>query len=175
MILLGLILLLGAVVVGVAGVLSNAGSADGLSGGFDIFGYSFTGTESDLFLAGICVGAIGLLGLGLLFSGSRSSARKARTAKRELKRSRRETVAAQQDRDNALRDQQRAAVPAQAMPAQAMPAQAMPAQGVPNNDPRLAPNTAAPAGVVQRKQTGGHFWNRWSANRRAGQVGTGRR
>src|SRR3954454_11448264 len=47
---LGLILLIAAVVVGVAGVLANAGSGHALTSGFAVFGYHVTGSTGTLFL-----------------------------------------------------------------------------------------------------------------------------
>ena len=43
-VILGLIILIAAVVVGVAGVLTNAGGAHGLTHGFGVFGYHVTGS-----------------------------------------------------------------------------------------------------------------------------------
>ena len=54
---LGLIILVAALVVGVAGVLSNAGSAHALTHGFAVLGYHVTGSAGTLFLYGIVVGA----------------------------------------------------------------------------------------------------------------------
>jgi hypothetical protein len=44
MIILGLLILVAAVVVGVAGLLSNSGSAHELTGGFSVFGVDVTGS-----------------------------------------------------------------------------------------------------------------------------------
>ena len=96
----GLILLVAAVVVGVAGVLSNAGSGHELTHGFAVFGYHVTGSTGTLFLYGIVVGAIGVIGLGLLLAGARRSSRRGHDARRGLKQSRRETAAAIQERDD---------------------------------------------------------------------------
>ena len=48
LIVVGLILLIAAVVVGVAGVLANAGSAHALTHGFAVFGYHVTGSTGTL-------------------------------------------------------------------------------------------------------------------------------
>jgi hypothetical protein len=99
-ILIGLVILIAAVVVGVAGVLTNGGDAHTLTDQFAVFGYHVTGSTGLLFLYGIVVGAVGLLGLSLLVAGARRTARRGHTARSELKQSRRETAAAYQDRDD---------------------------------------------------------------------------
>ncbi|MFD9195657.1 hypothetical protein ACFWCA_46590 [Streptomyces phaeochromogenes] len=98
MIILGLVILVAAVVIGVVGVLSNSGSAHELTGGFSVFGVDVTGSTGTLFLYGIVVGAVALLGLSLILTGTRRAARRGRTARRGLKQSRRETAAAEQER-----------------------------------------------------------------------------
>ena len=143
MVLFGLVLLFAAIVIGVAGAASNAGDAHALSGGFDVFGYNFSGSEAALFVAGIIVGAVGFLGLALVLAGSRSSARKARVAKREVKRARRETAAAERARDRAVQKQQRVEA--------AQP-------GVANDVP-LTPQT--------RGARAGRPWSRWFDRRGA--------
>src|SRR5665811_73380 len=70
-VILGLVILVAAVIVGVAGVLGNGGSAHALTHGFAVFGYHVTGSDGALFLYGIVVGAIALFGLGLLLAGAR--------------------------------------------------------------------------------------------------------
>ena len=52
----GLIILLAAVIIGVAGVLGNDGSGHALTHGFSVFGYHVTGSTGTLFLTGIVVG-----------------------------------------------------------------------------------------------------------------------
>jgi hypothetical protein len=100
-IIFGLIILVAAVVVGVAGVLSNAGSAHALSH-FSVLGYHLTGSTGTLFLSGIVVGAAGLLGLSLLLAGARRTSRRGSAARRGLRQSRRETAAASQERDDLI-------------------------------------------------------------------------
>ena len=68
-IVIGLVILIAAVVAGVAGVLSNSGSGHALTHHFAVFGYHVTGSTGTLFLYGIVVGALGLLGLSLLLAG----------------------------------------------------------------------------------------------------------
>jgi hypothetical protein len=99
MIIIGLVLLGAALVIGVAGVLSNSGDGHALTHGFAVFGYHVTGDTGTLFLHGVVVGAVGLLGLGLLLAGARRTARRGRTARSDLRASRRETAAVTRDRD----------------------------------------------------------------------------
>ena len=103
---LGLVLLLAALVVGLAGVLTNMGSTHHLAHPFTVLGYHVTGSTGRLFLYGIAVGMVALLGLLRLLSGVRRSARAARAAQRELKQSRRETAAISKDRDALLAQHQ---------------------------------------------------------------------
>src|SRR5512140_3305311 len=98
-IILGLVILIAAVAAGVAGVLANSGSGHALTQPFAVFGYHVTGSTGTLFLYGIVVGALALLGLSLLLAGARRPSRRGREARRGLTRSRRETAAATQDRD----------------------------------------------------------------------------
>ena len=67
-IIIGLVILIAAVVAGVAGVLSNSGSGHALTHPFAVFGYHVTGSTGTLFLCGIEVGVIGLAGLSLLLA-----------------------------------------------------------------------------------------------------------
>jgi hypothetical protein len=101
-IIIGLVILIAAVVAGVAGVLSNSGSGHALTHHFAVFGYHVTGSTGTLFLYGIVVGALGLLGLSLLLAGARRTSRRGREARRGLTRSRRETAAVSADRDDLL-------------------------------------------------------------------------
>src|SRR5512141_54109 len=103
-VILGLILLLVALIFGVAAVLGNAGSAHTPADGFSIFGYHVTTSTGTVFLYGIVVGAIAVLGLTLLLASSRRTAQRGRSARRELKQSRRDTATLRQDR-NTLLDQ----------------------------------------------------------------------
>ncbi|ORL34720.1 hypothetical protein A5N78_00415 [Prescottella equi] len=86
MIIIGLILLIAAVAIGVAGVVNNTGTAHELQDDFTVFGVHVTGSTGTLFLAGLVVGAAGMLGLALLLAGARRTSRKARHARHELER-----------------------------------------------------------------------------------------
>ena len=101
-IIIGLVILIAAVVAGVSGVLSNSGSGHPLTHHFAVFGYHVTGSTGTLFLYGIVVGALGLLGLSLLLAGARRTSRRGRQARRGLIQSRRETATVTQDRDDLL-------------------------------------------------------------------------
>ena len=101
-IIIGLVVLIAAVIAGVAGVLANSGSSHALTHGFAVFGYHVTGSTGTLFLYGIVVGAIGVLGLGLLLAGARRTSRRGHAARRGLRQSRQETAAASQARDDLL-------------------------------------------------------------------------
>jgi hypothetical protein len=102
LVVLGLILLIAAVIVGVAGVLANAGTAHALTHGFAVFGYHVTGSTGTLFLYGIVVGAIAILGLSLLLTGARRTSRRGQVARRGLQQSRQETAAAVEARDDLI-------------------------------------------------------------------------
>ncbi|MQY27740.1 hypothetical protein [Nocardia aurantia] len=88
-VIIGLIILIIAAVVGVAGVLTNLGDSHAIRDDFSIFGYHVTGSTGLLFLYGIIVGAVALAGLSLLLAGARGAARRERMARMELDRSRR--------------------------------------------------------------------------------------
>jgi hypothetical protein len=101
-IIVGLVILIAAVVLAVAGVLTNAGSGHALSHDFAVFGYHVTGSTGTLFLYGVVVGAAGLLGLSLLLAGARRTSRRGRDARRGLSQSRQQTAAVSQDRDDLI-------------------------------------------------------------------------
>ena len=98
-VILGLVILVAAVIAGVAGVLANGGHAHAVTH-FAVFGYHVTGSTGTLFLYGIVVGALALAGLSLLLAGARRTSRRGRDARRGLAQSRRETAAVSADRDD---------------------------------------------------------------------------
>ena len=98
-VILGLVILVAALVVGVAGVLANGGHAHAVTH-FAVFGYHVTGSTGTLFLYGIVVGALALVGLSVLLAGARRTSRRGRDARRGLAQSRRETAAVSADRDD---------------------------------------------------------------------------
>jgi len=115
-VIVGLIVLLAAVVVGFTGVLTNAGPAHPLTENFSVFGYHVTGSTGTLFLFGIVIGAVGMLGLAVLLAGARRTAGRGRDARHELKRSQRETAFLNQERDQRLEHQQVGAASGSAVP-----------------------------------------------------------
>ena len=104
-VIVGLIVLVVAVIVGFTGVLTNAGAAHPLTDSFAVFGYHVTGSTGTLFLFGIVVGAVAMLGLSVLLAGARRTAGRGRDARRELERSQRETAFLNRDRDELLEHQ----------------------------------------------------------------------
>ena len=112
----GLVVLLVAVNVGFTGVLTNAGAAHWLPENFAVFGYHVTGSTGTLFLFGIVVGAVAMLGLCVLLAGARRTAGRGRDARHELKRSQRETAFLNQERDQRLEHQQAGAASGSAVP-----------------------------------------------------------
>ena len=105
MVIVGLIVLFVAVIVGTVGVLGNAGGTHPLAENFSVLGYHVTGSTGTLFLSGIVVGAVGLLGLSVLLAGARRSANRGRDARRELARAQRETTFVNRDRAQLLERQ----------------------------------------------------------------------
>ena len=105
-VIVGLVVLLAAVIVGFTGVLTNAGAAHPLTENFSVFGYHVTGSTGTLFLFGIVIGAVGMLGLCVLLAGVRRTARRGRDARHELKNSQRETAFLNRDRDKLFEQQQ---------------------------------------------------------------------
>jgi hypothetical protein len=91
------------VIVGFTGVLTNAHP---LPENFAVFGYHVTGSTGTLFLFGIVVGAVAMLGLSVLLAGPRRTAGRGRDARHELKRSQRETAFLNQEREQRLEHQQ---------------------------------------------------------------------
>ncbi|GAB1688549.1 hypothetical protein [Krasilnikovia sp. M28-CT-15] len=108
-VILGLLLLAAAAIIGVAGVLGNAGEAHALSDGFSVFGYPVTGSTGELFLYGIVVGAVAAFGLSMLLAGARRTSRRGSVARSGLKQSRRETAAANAARDDLIKQRETAA------------------------------------------------------------------
>jgi hypothetical protein len=105
LVIVGLIVLFVAVIVGLVGVLANAGPAHPLTENFSVLGYHVTGSTGTLFLFGIVVGAVAMLGLSVLLAGARRTAGRGRSARRDLQSSQRETAFLNQDRDRLLEQQ----------------------------------------------------------------------
>ncbi|APA99511.1 LapA family protein [Nocardia seriolae] len=94
---IGLIALLGAVTVGVAGVQANSGGEHALPSGFTVFDHTYGGSSGLLFAYGILVGAVGTAGFILLLAGAWTTSRRGVLARRELRQSRREMAAARKE------------------------------------------------------------------------------
>ncbi|WP_433194830.1 hypothetical protein ACQP1G_39615 [Nocardia sp. CA-107356] len=133
-IIIGLVVLIGAVVIGVAGVAANTGEVRTSSSDFGVFDYHFTASAGELFLYGMAIGAIGMLGLSLLLAGVWRSSRRSSATRRDLRRSRKELAAKEKATER------RAAPPAGSPPPAAGPA---------------APVTPPPGGKPARS------WNRF--------------
>ena len=100
-VIVGLVILVVAGIAGVTGVLANGGHAHAVTH-FAVFGYHVTGSTGTLFLYGIVIGALAMLGLSLLLAGARRTSRRGRDARRGLAQSRRETAAVSQERDDLI-------------------------------------------------------------------------
>ena len=99
-VLVGLAIFLVAMAVGTAGVLANDSIGHELPlNSFAVLGYQVTGSTGALFLTGIVVGVVGVLGLSVLLAGARLSANRGTRARSELRQSRRETAALSRERD----------------------------------------------------------------------------
>jgi len=95
----GLIILIVAAAAGVSGLLGNSGSAHLVGEDFGILGLQLSGLSTGrLFLYGILVGVVGMLGLSMLL-GVFNRRLASRRSQRELRGSRRETAAVREDRD----------------------------------------------------------------------------
>jgi hypothetical protein len=99
LVIIGLIVLLVAAIFAIVGVLGNTGAAHPLTENFSVFGYHVTGSTGSLFLFGIVVGAVALLGLSVLLAGARRTAGRGRDARREVARYQREMADVDRDRD----------------------------------------------------------------------------
>jgi hypothetical protein len=162
-VILGLVILAVAAIAGVDAVLGNGGHGHALTNGFSMLGYHVTGSTGTLFLYGIVVGAVAMLGLGLLLGGARRTSRRGSAARRGLRQSRRETATVGRDRDDLLSqretaradaastlgdgaadsspvspDAQQAAVPQQVPAAQPADPAAQPTADVPAEEPASA-------------------------------------
>lgn len=98
-VIVGLVVLLFAIVVGVLGVLNNAGTVHPLHESFSVLGYHVTGSTGTLFLFGMVIGAMAMLGMSVLLAGAHRTAGRGRDARRELRRAQREVEFVHRDRD----------------------------------------------------------------------------
>ena len=107
LVIVGLTILLAAAIVSIVGGLSNTGAAHPLTENFSVFGYHVTGSTGRLFLFGIVVGVVALLGLSVLLAGVRRTVARGRDARREVARFQREMAFVNRDRDTRLEHQRR--------------------------------------------------------------------
>ena len=98
-VIIGLLILISAAVVAIFVIATNGGAAHSVGDNFVLFGQQLHGVSiGQLFLAGILVGVIAMLGMGMLMGAfGRQSA--SRGSRRELDGSRRETAVFRADRD----------------------------------------------------------------------------
>lgn len=107
-ILLGLVLLIAAIVFGVTGIATNIGASHSIGNSFSIFGYHVSGSSGTLFLYGIVVGGVAILGLATLLAGARRLQRRSHDARGGLKESRRLMNAVAHERDSLAKRHQEA-------------------------------------------------------------------
>lgn len=107
LVIVGLIILLAAAIISIVGGLSKTGAAHPLTENFSVFGYHVTASTGSLFLFGIVVSAVALLGLSVLLAGARRNAGRGRDARREVARVQRQMADVDRDRDTRLEHQQR--------------------------------------------------------------------
>jgi len=102
-VLVGLLVVIVAVLVAVVAVMTNSGDGHQVGGAFTLFGQHLTGLSTgQLFLYGVVVGVVGMLGLSML-TGAFTRRLASSGAQRELRGSRRETTAARADSDRLTR------------------------------------------------------------------------
>jgi len=140
---LGLLILVVAVVVAVAGVFSNLGRGHGLTHTFSVLGHHVTGATGTLFLYGIVVGAVGVFGLSLLLTAARRTSRRGGAARSDLTQSRRDTVAVSQDRDSLIDQRESARVYGSVDPQ---------VNGSPPSERNLGPDNGARRGHLIERQ-----------------------
>ena len=102
-IIVGVLVFIAAAGVAASGVAANSGTTHPSGDAFVIFGQSLTGLSTgQLFLFGIVVGVVGMLGLAMLL-GAFNRRLASRASRRELKGSRRESAALRVDRERLSR------------------------------------------------------------------------
>ena len=102
MILLGLLLMLGAIALSSAAVWTNQDVFEKPAGTFTLLGYSIDLTITQVYLAGLIIGALGFMGIMMIMSGiGRRAGRRAAT-RRQL----REQEDQLREQESQLRDMQ---------------------------------------------------------------------
>ncbi|HEU5355885.1 MAG TPA: hypothetical protein VFU65_15540 [Actinocrinis sp.] len=143
MLVVGLLLLAAAVAVGAAGVAANTGTEHQLSNGFTLFGYHLHGSAGRLYLAGMVIGAVAMLGFMMVADGLRRDA----ALRRELGRFRRDARARRRaEADTAGKT---APVPVATAPAIAAPSNTAPSNTAPTN---TAPSKIAPIRIGRARK-----------------------
>ncbi|MFD5144289.1 hypothetical protein [Streptomyces sp. NPDC058401] len=100
---LGLVILIAALILAVAGVMANLGGAHELTNDFSVFGYHVTSSTGALFLYGIAVGAAAVLGLALILAAARRASRRNRLARHEASlTSKRESAVVDREREDLI-------------------------------------------------------------------------
>ncbi|WP_204357895.1 MULTISPECIES: hypothetical protein [unclassified Streptomyces] len=100
---LGLIILIAALILAVAGVMANLGGAHELTNDFSVFGYHVTSSTGALFLYGIAVGAAAVLGLALVLAAARRASRRNRLARHgDSLTSKRESAVVDREREDLI-------------------------------------------------------------------------
>jgi hypothetical protein len=100
MIALGLLLLVIAAVVGLVGIFTNLGSSHQLGRTVDLLGYHLHGSTGKLLLAGVIIGAVGMLGLNMLLAGVGRGFKRSISQRKERRSEQRQTKSVVQDRDH---------------------------------------------------------------------------
>ena len=85
MIILGFLLVIGAVGLALAVLWANDGVFAASAGTIELFGYQTNTTVGQVFLAGAAAGAVTLLGVLMLFNGVGRSARRRSAARHEVR------------------------------------------------------------------------------------------
>jgi FtsZ-interacting cell division protein ZipA len=104
MVAIGLLLLAAAGVTALAGFWSNSGGGHIIPEGFDLFGYNVTGSPGRIFLYGVIVGVVGMIGLSLLLRGLRRGVKHKVETRRERKTYRHRTETLEEERDRLARE-----------------------------------------------------------------------
>lgn len=115
MILLGLLLLLGAVALSSAAIWANQDSFSSSAGQFELLGYSAELTIGQVYMAGLVIGALGFFGILMMMSGAGRRAGRRAATRRQL----REQEDQLREQESQLRDMQRERERTQTVPADA--------------------------------------------------------
>ncbi|WP_290851533.1 hypothetical protein [Gordonia sp. (in: high G+C Gram-positive bacteria)] len=111
-VILGVVILVAAVILATVGVLTNNGGTHVLTtDSFSVFGYHVTGSTGALFLYGVAVGAVAMLGLAMILAGARRASRRGSRARQDLKQSNQRVESLSQDRDDLIAQHADAATP----------------------------------------------------------------